>query len=156
MHEGIVQQMDAPMEVYRRPINKFVAGFVGSPSMNFFECDLRDGNGGSQLVSGTLIVDLKPSEWSARAGDRLTLGIRPHDILFAAPGEGDVQARIDVIEPLGSELLIHLKLGAGLDGADIRAVVSPESQVAVDQVVGLAFRRDRLHLFDPATTNRVN
>lgn len=152
MRDGSLQQVAPSMEVYLRPANVFVAGFVGSPAMNFF----RDG-GPLPEHRGKI------------------LGVRPQDIEVVEPGSGDLKARVDVIEPLGSELLVHLRRDVGgvpdaaasapvaangsgeeEEDGEIRALVPPESGIAVDEAVGLRFRRDRLHLFDAGTERRVN
>ncbi|MFQ5890854.1 MAG: ABC transporter ATP-binding protein [Gemmatimonadota bacterium] len=156
MFEGVFQQVAPPMEVYRRPANVFVAGFVGSPAMNFFSCELREEGGAKRLIGGSLVLPLGPAEWQRSAGREVTLGVRPHDITFVPPGEGDMQARVDVVEPLGSELLVHLQLGADRSGPQVRAVVPPETKAVVDDVVGLRFHRERLHLFDAESEKRLN
>jgi multiple sugar transport system ATP-binding protein len=139
MRDGVVEQVGPPMEVYRRPATVFVAGFVGSPAMN-----LLDGNVGDGRWRGPGGLDLPaPSIGVAR----LTLGVRPHDVAVVAPGTGDVDARVDVVEPRGSEQLVYARLG-GDAGPEVRVVAPPEPAVAVDSVIGLRAERDRLHWFD--------
>ena len=133
MNEGRVEQVGPPLEVYRRPETLFVATFVGSPAMNLLPADLLP---------------------SLSRGDG-TLGIRPHDIAVVAPGAGDSDALVDVVEPRGSELLLYLRLGVGGEGPEIRVVTPPDLDVAPDRVVGLRFDRARLHLFDRETGRRV-
>jgi ABC-type sugar transport system ATPase subunit len=133
MNEGRVEQVGPPLEVYRRPETLFVATFVGSPAMNLLPADLLP---------------------SLSRGDG-TLGIRPHDIAVVAPGAGDSDALVDVVEPRGSELLLYLRLGVGGEGLEIRVVTPPDLDVAPDRVVGLRFDRARLHLFDRETGRRV-
>jgi multiple sugar transport system ATP-binding protein len=131
MRDGIVEQVAPPMEVYRRPASVFVAGFVGSPAMNFL-----------------------PGELAGR-GDGAMLGVRPHDVTLVARGAGDTDARVDVVEPRGSELLVHLKLGTAGAGDEVRVIAPPDAAVPVESVVGLRWIRERLHWFDRETGKRV-
>jgi ABC-type sugar transport system ATPase subunit len=140
MRDGGVEQVGPPMEVYRRPASTFVAGFVGSPAMNLLEGVLTDGRwrgpGGLVLAA--------PSG----AAGRVTLGVRPHDLAIVGPGTGDADARVDVVEPRGSELLVHVRLGADGAGSEVRVVAPPEPLVPVESVVGLRATREQLHWFD--------
>ena len=141
MRDGLVEQVGPPMDVYRRPATMFVAGFVGSPAMN--------------LLEGGLL--LPPAARPTAAGDGdVTLGIRPHDVRIVAPGTGDTDARVDVAEPRGSELLLHLRLGADGGGTEVRVVAPPEPSVPVDAVVGLRCDRQRLHWFDSRSGRRLD
>ena len=139
MHEGQVEQVGPPLEVYRRPATIFVATFVGSPAMNLLPADLLPG-----ARSGT----------AAPAG--VTLGVRPHDIAVGAPGSADLDALVDVVEPRGSELLVYLRLGPTGDGPEIRVITPPDLEIAPDQVVGLRFDRGRLHFFDRESGRRAD
>ena len=154
MRDGIVEQVGPPMEVYRRPASIFVAGFVGSPAMNFVPGQICDD--GSWSGPDGLVL---PFEVPPRGVDRppqVTLGVRPHDVAIVAPGAGDVDARVDVVEPRGSELLVHLHLGAEGRGEEVRVVAPPEQPMAVEAVVGLRPDRQRLHWFDARTGRRLN
>ena len=134
LRDGLLQQVAPPMELYRRPVNRFVAGFVGSPEMNF--------------LPGDLLAGLAPA-----AGAEL--GVRPHDLGVVAPGAGDLDARVDVVEPLGSELVVHLRLGADGGGPRLLAVTPPDLPIAADNAVGVRLDRARLHWFDEGTGERV-
>jgi multiple sugar transport system ATP-binding protein len=125
LHDGVVEQVASPMELYRRPATRFVGGFVGSPAMNFLP--------------------------GAAAGrhDGTTLGIRPHDIALVPQGQGDLDARVDVVEPRGSELLVYLRLPDGSDD-ELRVIAPPEPMIPADASVGVRFDRERLHWFDAA------
>jgi multiple sugar transport system ATP-binding protein len=135
MRDGFLQQVAPPMELYRRPANRFVAGFVGSPAMNF--------------LPGDLVKSL-----GARSNDRV-LGIRPHEIELVAAGSGDLDALVDVVEPRGNELLVYLRLGTQGDGQEIKVIAPPEMVVEAGQVVGLRLDRERLHWFDAESGERV-
>ncbi len=128
MRDGLLQQVAPPMEMYRRPANRFVAEFVGSPSMNFLPGD----------IIGT----------AAGSGDRNTLGVRPHDVTLVPAGTGSLDALVDVVEPRGSELLVYLRLGTNGSGPEIRAIVPPETAVEAEKVVGVRLEPARLHWFD--------
>jgi multiple sugar transport system ATP-binding protein len=144
LKDGILQQVAPPMELYRRPANRFVAGFVGSPAMNFLEAEARDG------VAAVAGASLQPPKG---ASGRLVLGVRPHDIQVVAEGAGHLDAVVDVVEPRGSELLVYLRLGAG---GEVRVVTSPDRPIAVEQRVGLQLDRARLHWFEAESGRRVD
>lgn len=149
MEGGVFQQVAPPMEVYRRPANRFVASFIGSPAMNFFEGRIRRAEDGRPLFeAGSLQVPLPPETQGAEQVDRVTLGVRPHDIRIGRPDEGDVPARIDVVEPMGADTLVHVKLGVEEDGAEARIISPAEAPVSEGDTVGLHLHRDRLHLFE--------
>src|SRR5689334_9449940 len=102
MRDGLVEQVGPPMEVYRRPVTMFVAGFVGSPAMNFLPGAVSGGT-----WTGPAGWSIRPGE-AAIVGDTrpITLGVRPHDLAIAPVEDGDPRARVDVVEPRGSELLV--------------------------------------------------
>ncbi len=136
MRDGFLQQVAPPMELYRRPVNRFVAEFVGSPGMNFLPGDTVAGIGDRQA-------------------DGVTLGVRPHDLTVVPQGTGDIDAWVDVVEPRGSELLVYLRLGAKGDGAELRVVAPPEPAIEEERVVGVKFDRARLHWFEGEIGRRV-
>ncbi|HEX6616190.1 MAG TPA: sn-glycerol-3-phosphate ABC transporter ATP-binding protein UgpC [Gemmatimonadales bacterium] len=140
MHEGVVEQVAPPMEVYRMPATAFVAAFVGSPAMNLLPGDALPLDGAAPAAA-------PPSQ--------ITLGVRPHDVAIVACGAGDADARVDVVEPRGSELLVYLRLGADAMGGELRVVAPPELEVPVDSVVGVRVNRERLHWFDARTGRRL-
>ena len=81
--------------------------------------------------------------------------MRPHDLGVVAAGAGDLDARVDVVEPRGSELLLYLRLGTAGDGPELRVITPPDLEVEPDRVVGLRFDRARLHFFDAESGRRV-
>jgi ABC-type sugar transport system ATPase subunit len=127
MRDGFLQQVAPPMELYRRPANRFVAEFVGSPGMNFLPAGAVAGVG-SQPGSATL-------------------GVRPHDLTIVSQGAGDVDAWVDVVESRGSEQLVYLRIGATGEGTELRVVAPPELALEEERVVGVSFDRKRLHWF---------
>jgi len=159
LHEGKLQQCAPPLEVYRRPVNAFVAGFVGSPSMNFLDCELRRDDGRLEIAGDSFRFTIDPpAQLAGSDSRRARLGIRPQDLEVVATDKADLVARVDVVEPLGSEVLAHLELGErGTDGVrEICLVASPEVELADGEPVGLRLRRDRLHLFETESGARLN
>jgi multiple sugar transport system ATP-binding protein len=136
MRDGFLQQVAPPMELYRRPANRFVAGFVGSPGMNF------------------LPGDIIPALATTR-GPSTTLGVRPHDLGIVGAGAGDLDAWVDVVESRGSELLVYLRVGAKGDGPELRIVAPPEPAIEPERLVGVVFDRDRLHWFEEESGKRL-
>jgi ABC-type sugar transport system ATPase subunit len=136
MREGTIEQVGPPIEVFRRPANTFVAGFIGSPPMNLWRqldfADLGLGNG----------ADL----WT---------GVRPHDIDVVSNGEFDASGRVDVVEVLGAMAVVHLRLD-GLPDQLVRVAVSPDAGVAIGDRIDVRIRRDRVHLFEGSSGTRVN
>ncbi len=136
MRAGRIEQLAPPLELYRRPATTFVASFVGSPAMNLIDCTIAEG----AARAGELAVPVE-----ARPGPAV-LGIRPPDIEVVAPERGDTRGRLDVIEALGRDLLCHVDLGEATH--DLRVLAPGDAELHEGDVVGVALRRDRLHLFD--------
>ncbi|WP_375599715.1 ABC transporter ATP-binding protein [Devosia sp. Naph2] len=110
---GVVQQVGAPIELYQRPANLFVAGFIGSPKMNFVEAGVDKVVGDSVTVSGPDVagVPVAIPAGRLRPGDRLTLGVRPHDLVVAP--SGTIVGRVGLVERLGNETIVNLELPSG-------------------------------------------
>ena len=136
MRDGLLQQVAPPMEMYRRPANRFVAEFVGSPAMNFLPGELIGSAGGV-------------------ANRKHTLGVRPHDVTLVPQGTGSLDARVDVVEPRGSELLVYLRLGTDGSGPELRAITPPDTVVEAEQLVGVRFDPEKVHWFDENNGRRV-
>ena len=153
MNEGLLQQVGTPQALYDTPINRFVAGFIGSPSMNFVEVHM-DGSGESARLVGPAdwSIPLPPSYREAatpKVGKTLVAGFRPEhlDIGEAGPGVGSFRARADVVEYLGNEELLHVNAA----DQDIVAIVGSEHRVRPGDIVNLVLPLDKLHLFDGET-----
>jgi multiple sugar transport system ATP-binding protein len=174
MSAGKILQIGTPMDVYERPATRFVAGFVGSPRMNFLEGRRSGGNRVSLDDSGAvLLVESVSANDSAvdrlglaaekgsipldREGRGVVVGIRPEDVEIVSRDDADVRARVDVIEPLGREHLVHLLVDGeqGRDAGVMRVLTAPETHAGLGEKVGLRFRRDRIHLFDAVTEKRI-
>jgi len=153
MSEGLLQQVGSPQILYDSPINRFVAGFIGSPSMNFVDVHL-DGTGDDARLVG-------PGDWSiplphryrdnafSRTGKPLVAGFRPEhlEIGEGAPGLGHFQARADVVEYLGNEELLHVSAA----DQDLVAIVDSSNRVRPGDIVRLTLALEKLHLFDGET-----
>ena len=159
MRSGKVLQIGTPMEVYDRPATSFVAGFVGTPRMNFVDGRLE--GTGCPIHVHILGISIEISKGSARLAAEesraVRIGIRPEDFEAVAPGDGDLDARVDVAEPLGKDLLLHVLVAAGAANqpVELRVLSTPASGIGPDRMIGLRLRRDRIHLFDPATEKRI-
>jgi len=144
MKDGRVQQMGEPLELYGKPANKFVAGFIGSPAMNFV--DVSIGNDGIAETEGLRLQ--VPERIRSRSGQRLTLGVRPEALRIANGAEQPSFATtVDVVEPLGNEILLNFRTG----GASMVARVDPGLRVKAHDHIRLALDPQRLHFFDAAS-----
>lgn len=152
MLDGVLMQIAAPMELYRRPQHLFVAGFIGSPAMNRFACSPERVAGTARLAAPGVSVALDaPPPGHV---DNIVLGVRPPDVEIVDPGSADAAGRVDVIEQLGHEALLHVALADG-GGEAVRVLGAANQDLREGAEVGLRFRRDRLHLFDARTGRRI-
>jgi multiple sugar transport system ATP-binding protein len=147
MNAGHVQQIGAPLELYERPANRFVAGFIGSPAMNFMEGTMRTEGGHSIFRVADQPVDLHLPASPSRSG-RLTVGVRPEDIYLAGPAAPGatvaVQAVIEAVEPMGNEIFVYARAGE----QDLVARIEPRRLPRPDESVELLLDVARLHYFD--------
>jgi multiple sugar transport system ATP-binding protein len=153
MKDGMVQQVGEPLELYNHPANKFVAGFIGSPSMNFAPVTVTEANGSLIAESSGLRIKL-PDETAGRLrehiGREILLGVRPEDLFVADTADSDhscFDAVIEVVEQLGSEILLDMKVGDEV----MVASVEPGVRVKVRDKLRIAMRPSRLHVFDAKT-----
>ena len=153
MKDGWIQQVGEPLELYSKPANRFVAGFIGSPAMNFMDVAVTDAGGALWVESNGLRVKVPPvhaGRLGAYRGQHVTLGIRPEDLRVATgadSGDYAFDTVVDVVEPLGSEILLDLKAG---DHALV-ARVEPTVRVKEHEQLRLALQPERLHFFDLKT-----
>src|SRR5580692_7810198 len=153
MKDGVVQQVGDPMELYNEPANRFVAGFIGSPAMNFAGVRLTGENGGLWAEAPGLRIGLPEQvahRVNGRNGGKATVGIRPEDIHIAGPADPaelcfDVE--VEVVEQLGSEILLDTRAG----NTTFVASVEPTLRTRVHDHLKLAINPARLHLFDAQT-----
>jgi len=146
MSMGLLQQVGTPQELYDRPKNRFVAGFIGSPSMNFAEVPGRPGV--TELQSGGIHIPLPPQyrEALSGVGDTVVVGFRPEHLELGelAGDTATVKGSADVVEYLGNEELLHVSV----EGTDIVAIVDSSHRVRPGDVVSLKLPIEKLHLFD--------
>jgi multiple sugar transport system ATP-binding protein len=153
MKDGWIQQVGEPLELYGRPRNRFVAGFIGSPAMNFIETTVADGAGALWVECAGLRLRVPPERSARLAGKRrqaVVLGIRPEDLHPATDADHvdlTCEAVVDVVEPLGSEILLDVKVG----NCVIVLRVDPSVRVREHDKMRLAFTPERIHFFDAKT-----
>src|SRR6187401_3661746 len=148
MHEGIVEQMGTPLELYDRPANQFVAGFIGSPAMNFLKGKVK--SNGSASFEGPNGVKLPLASAPANSeGQPAVYGVRPEHFTIADDG---AEAEIVVVEPTGSETQVFAKLG----GEQVVAVFRERHQFSPGDKVRLKPDPSLVHLFDETTGKRLN
>jgi len=146
MNAGRAEQIGTPMEVYQNPATVFVAGFIGSPAMNFIDGRSMD-DGRIQLDgSGVLIVPKAPA-----AGKKITVGIRPEHLTPSKPSEANLVGSVEVIEALGADTLLHVAVA----GRTIIARLPAGTPAEVGEPIALAADRDRIYMFDADTGARV-
>ena len=158
MNEGILQQVGPPQQLYDHPVNRFVAGFIGSPSMNFVEVTASGAEGSVTLDSGTGITIPLPGRLGAAVRDAaggggLVAGFRPEHIEIgeAAAGDAAFRATADVVEYLGNDELLHVSVG----DQDIVAVVSSAHRVKPGDVIDFHVAGTKLHVFAGDGTSLV-
>jgi multiple sugar transport system ATP-binding protein len=145
---GRVEQIGTPLELYDRPQNMFVAGFLGSPAMNFLEGSMIEGTSPSLQIEGGTIVALSQCPANAQ-GKQVIVGIRPEDISIG--DEDGIPATVIVVEPTGSETHLAVQLA----GREITCVLRQRVTLVPDETVRLSFKSPNVHFFDRATQERL-
>lgn len=152
MQEGVLQQLDSPQRLYDEPANVFVAGFIGSPGMNFLDAMLSRDDGQLCLVGDGWQIPVSAA--SQIEDGELIVGIRPEDIKvhLAPPAEapGSVAGEVRIVEHLGSETLVHAQVGTQV----VVARTEPRLPIRVGDLVWLGLPLTRVHLFHRATGKR--
>src|ERR1700730_170254 len=153
MKDGWVQQVGEPLEIYSKPQNKFVAGFIGSPSMNFIPVTLTDGSGTLFAEASGIKIKIPPQKAQSPMPYKdggVPLGVRPEDLRVGAGSDSpdlSFEAVVEVVEPLGAEILLDTKAA----GQQIVARVEPTVKTRSHEKVRLTFVPDRIHFFDAKT-----
>jgi multiple sugar transport system ATP-binding protein len=160
MKDGMIMQVDRPLEIYNKPGNKFVASFIGSPPMNFMDVVVQRRAGAVCLDEGKFSLNLLPSMERALlpyVGKTITLGVRPEDIYdkvfagnVATTGRTAVST-VEVVEPMGSEVLLYLNTGKNT----LVARVEPQSEAKVNQEIEILFNIEKIRLFDKESQERI-
>jgi multiple sugar transport system ATP-binding protein len=158
MKDGEIQQIDTPMHLYEKPANVFVAGFVGSPAMNFFRGRVV-AEEGLRLQLGSTSLPLPAAadgaDFKRHIGRELVVGLRPEDIVLKSGDATDVAslaARLEVIEPVGNEIFLNLRY----DDKPLVVRVPPQALPETGSLLHLSVRPAGLHLFDAATERRID
>ena len=157
LNDGEIQQIDTPMRLYAEPSNMFVAGFLGSPAMNFFRGRLRDDAGALEMEGASLPLDGWPASGSpldAMRGRAIVLGLRPEHLHCAPTPESSraqFEATLEVVEPVGNEMFLNLRWGS----LELVARVPPQNLPAPGEVLRMGFDPSRLHAFDATDGRRI-
>jgi multiple sugar transport system ATP-binding protein len=147
MHDGVVEQVGDPLDLYDQPANLFVAGFIGSPAMNFIDATIRRNGGLSATAPDGSELPLPPDA-GGRDGQKVVYGIRPEHLELANDG---FPAKIAVVEPTGSETMVVVRMGE----EEVVALFRERHQFAPGQTVHLRPRIEQVHLFDSQSGQRV-
>jgi multiple sugar transport system ATP-binding protein len=152
INHGVLQQIDTPQTLYDTPANQFVAGFIGSPSMNFFQAKIAKKNSKVFVVTDDFKLEIpkeRAKTYASYDGKKVVFGIRPEDIynpkypsagIKAAP----VECKVDLLELMGDEIYVYMMSGKH----DLVARVDPRSKYAVGQKAQVAFDMSKMHIFD--------
>ncbi|WP_127585220.1 ABC transporter ATP-binding protein [Paenibacillus koleovorans] len=155
MNKGAIQQIASPTELYNKPNNMFVAGFIGSPAMNFIDSRIEGGRvvleGAAFELTSAMAAALKDYE-----GREIVLGIRPEhiygdDFVLNVPKDHVLTSQVQVLENLGAENLVYFRVG----GRMVTARVNPETEARVGQMKTFVFDRSKFSFFDPKTELRI-
>ena len=149
---GHVEQVGAPLDLYDRPANLFVAGFIGSPAMNFIDATLRRANGHAVAVAadGTQLPIATNEPVPGQDGQPIVYGVRPEHLELVPAGEG-LQAEVAVVEPTGAEILVVSRLA----GQEVQAVFRERHRLNPGDRIGLRPQAGTMHLFDKASGQRL-
>jgi multiple sugar transport system ATP-binding protein len=155
MKDGVTQQIGTPMEIYEKPSNLFVAGFIGSPNMNFVEARIAQENAALIVDAGDFRVRVPEDRCPfchEIIGKEVIFGIRPEHIedrMYCVDpvSENCFSAKVDFVEPMGSEMILYLSIGR----SSLVAKVNPKTSARKDAVIGVHIDMGRVHLFDKET-----
>jgi multiple sugar transport system ATP-binding protein len=148
LSEGRIQQVGTPQEVYDRPVNTYVATFVGSPAMNLVDGELSLADGQLRFISPSIAWPLPatmPASVADQGNRRAVLGVRSEDLLVEAAGEGGPHATVRFVESIGSDVFVRLATGT----ESLVARVPAYGDIGEGDVVTLSLRQEAIHLFDP-------
>jgi len=160
MLDGEIQQVAEPLELYNNPTNKFVASFIGSPPMNFFDGRIEGSEGKLHFIDNTnevrlAVADARHESLGRYAGQAISMGVRPEDLEANTTGKplpgNSIVAPIEVVEPMGSEIYVYLTAG----GKPLTARVKADAEPKVGSNYVLDVNVAKLHFFDPQNEKRV-
>ncbi|MFT4123570.1 MAG: sn-glycerol-3-phosphate ABC transporter ATP-binding protein UgpC [Microbacteriaceae bacterium] len=150
LKDGVLQQIGSPRELYGKPANVFVAGFIGSPAMNLFEVDIVDGG----LTFGTAVAAVERETLASTSGAKATIGVRPEDLVVAPDGAG-LPVEVDVVEELGADGYLYGHTEVDGKRIDIVARVDGRSHPDAGDRVVITPQPDHVHVFDVASGERL-
>ena len=150
MRDGVVEQIGAPLEIYDHPINRFVAGFIGSPAMNFLPGTLRRHGGAARIELGRDLFLPAPDDATGDDGQQVVYGMRPEHLELAAEGDG-VSAQVVVVEPTGA----NTQVSSTIAGINVIAVFQERHAFGPGAVIRLRPNPNRAYLFDAASGARL-
>jgi ABC-type sugar transport system ATPase subunit len=154
MNGGLIVQLGGPLDIYRRPATKFVAGFFGVPTMNFIDGDVVGDTGGPQFCAGALKAGLPSDLDASLAGRKAVLGIRAEHVHATTSNTADATpGTVNLIEPLGDATLVFFDYGGP---TRLVAKVDPDLPLAPNDPISFTFEASACHLFDPETGVRLN
>ncbi len=159
INKGILQQIDTPQNLYDRPDNLFVAGFMGSPAMNFLKAKLDKADGKLYVDGGSFRVEVpadRNSVYAGYVGKQIILGVRPEDIYdphYCPPGifKQPVEGKVEVTELMGNEIFLYITTGEH----NLVARVDPRTGARMGDRTQVAFNMNNMHLFDPDTERAI-
>jgi len=156
MKDGIVHQVDTPMNLYNSPVNKFVAGFIGSPAMNFINGKIVSNNGIKFETHNRLILFLVRDDQSKKLesfiNKNVTLGIRPENFIESSGENDSLNIELEVVEQMGSEVYVYFHI----DQTQITARLKPDAKYKHGAKVNLSFDKNKIHFFDETTGNVIS
>ncbi|GAB3395752.1 sn-glycerol-3-phosphate ABC transporter ATP-binding protein UgpC [Humibacter soli] len=149
--DGLLQHVGTPRELYENPNNVFVAGFIGSPSMNLFTADVNEGG----IQFGTAVVPVE-REVLAKTGQQITLGVRPEDIVISTSAGQGLTVAVDLVEELGADGYLYGHTEVDEKRVDIIARVDGRVHPNAGDTIYVTAKPHRVHLFDVASGERLN
>jgi multiple sugar transport system ATP-binding protein len=151
MNRGVVQQVGSPLDLYDDPSNIFVAGFIGSPAMNFLQARLRPAGAGMDLLVGDVTLGRSARPIGVAQASEVVAGVRPERVVLVPEGHDGVQARVDLLEPTGLGTVAHLMIG----GQDLKLFTTDRMKAVIGATVKVTIAAEDFRLFDPATGERL-
>lgn len=156
MHNGVIQQLAPPKEIYRKPVNRFVAGFVGSPAMNFISGELTGGSGAPALKTpdgSEIKLEGYPFTGTPGEGRKVVLGVRPEQVEIGSNGSGSgvLPVQVSLIDPMGADSL----LWGIVSGDTVSIRIGPDDEFDIGSVLEARFLPDHASLFDVESGDRL-
>jgi multiple sugar transport system ATP-binding protein len=153
MNQGVIEQVGPPQELYHNPATRFVAGFIGSPAMNFLPCRLTaDGDGLNVRIGNGIVLPVpaaRRERYAPYKDKPMIFGLRPEHLTEVhdspKPGSAQLSALVDVVEPMGMETMVHMHI----EGEPVCARIDPLARVAPNEMMPLLADMSNMHLLDP-------